>query len=59
MGPSFKSFCNSMINDKDPKEYEQCFTNFCLDDCSNELKVFDFNDSEVVKCLDVCRPPKK
>jgi hypothetical protein len=56
MGPSFENFCNTMLMEKDPEEYRQCFTNFCFDCCSNELKINDFNDPEMIKCLNACRP---
>ncbi len=59
MGPSFEGFCKSMLTESDPSEYNQCITNFCFDCCSNELKINDFNDPEMVKCLGVCKPPEK
>ena len=59
MGPSFDGFCKSMLTESDPNEYDQCITNFCFDCCSNELKINDFNDPEMVKCLGICKPPKK
>jgi hypothetical protein len=57
-GPQFKGFCKSMLTESDPKEYDNCLTNFCFDCCSNELKINDQNDPEVMKCLDGCKPPK-
>jgi hypothetical protein len=58
MGPAFKNFCGSMIVDDNKKEYDQCFTNFCFDCCSNELKITDFNDIEIQKCLKICKEGK-
>jgi len=58
MGPAFKNFCSSMIVDNNPKEFDQCFTNFCFDCCSNELKINDFNDIEIQKCLNLCKNSK-
>jgi len=65
MGPAFKNFCGSMIIDDNKKEYDQCFTNFCFDCCSNELKItgkiyvnWDFNDIEIQKCLKICKNGK-
>lgn len=59
MGPAFKNFCGSMIVDDNKKEYDQCYTNFCFDCCSNELKITDFNDVEIQKCLKICKEGKK
>lgn len=58
MGPAFQNFCGSMIVDDNKDEYNQCFTNFCFDCCSNELKITDFNDSEIQKCLKICKEGK-
>lgn len=57
-GPQFKGFCKSMLTESDPKEYDNCLTNFCFDCCSNELKINDQNDPEIMKCLEGCKPPK-
>lgn len=58
MGPAFKNFCGSMIVDDNKQEFDQCFTNFCFDCCSNELKISDFNDVEIQKCLKICKEGK-
>lgn len=58
MGPAFKNFCGSMIVDDNKEEYDKCFTNFCFDCCSNELKITDFNDVEIQKCLNICKKGK-
>jgi len=39
MGKNFNKFCNSMVSENSLSEYDQCFTNFCFDCCSNEIKV--------------------
>jgi len=58
MGPAFKNFCGSMIVEDNKQEFDQCYTNFCFDCCSNELKITDFNDVEIQKCLKICKEGK-
>lgn len=59
MGNSFNSFCEKILNEKNEEDYEECFRNFCFDCCSNELKISDFTDPAITKCMKVCQPPKK
>lgn len=59
MGTSFHGFCDTMLTEKKKDEYEECFKNFCFDCCSNELKITDFNNSGIKKCMKVCHPPNK
>lgn len=57
MGKTFLTFCDNLIKEKNIKEYEECFNNVCFDCCSNELRVTDFNDQSIIKCLRTCLPP--
>jgi len=57
MGSSFHGFCETMLTEKNKGDYEECFKNFCFDCCSNELKITDFNDTGMQKCMKICQPP--
>jgi hypothetical protein len=56
MGPSFDKFCKPLLNENNRHDYEECYKNFCFDCCSNELKITLYNDPEIEKCLNICKP---